>query len=77
MEITTIYLSNLVDFNISVLVMNNRPSNETYQDIFGRHLEHLYCKYQEEIIQCIVPLEKQTLGQFLEVIVNSNRHENY
>ena len=54
MELTTVYLSNLVNFHISVLVMKNRLSNETYQDIFGRHLEHLYCKYREEIIQCIV-----------------------
>ena len=40
MELTTVYLSNLVNFHISVLVMKNRLSNETYQDIFGRHLEH-------------------------------------
>ena len=48
MEITIVYLSNLVDFHISVLVMRN-PSkiveNETYQDTFGRRLERIYCKY--------------------------------
>ena len=48
MEITTVYLSNLVDFHISVLVMKN-PSkiveNETDQDMYGRRLERIYCKY--------------------------------